>query len=89
MPFGEAALAFRDAVLAVETCEELFTPAAPHIELALAGVEIISNGSGSHHQASGPWTPALSARSPHLRIFMSISHLADCGSRLRNTGQVA
>ena len=23
---------------------------APHISLALAGVEIISNGSGSHHQ---------------------------------------
>lgn len=25
-------------------------PRAPHISLALAGVEIISNGSGSHHQ---------------------------------------
>ena len=35
---------------AAETCEELFTPQAPHIALALAGVEIISNGSGSHHQ---------------------------------------
>ncbi len=33
-----------------ETCEELFTPEAPHIQLALAGVEIITNGSGSHHQ---------------------------------------
>jgi hypothetical protein len=37
-------------VLAAETCEELFTPAASHIGLALSGVEIISNGSGSHHQ---------------------------------------
>lgn len=35
---------------AAETCEELFTPRAPHIDLALAGVEIVSNGSGSHHQ---------------------------------------
>ena len=35
---------------AAETCEELFTPRAPHIELALSGVEIFSNGSGSHHQ---------------------------------------
>ena len=35
---------------AAETCEELFTPQAPHITLALAGVEIVSNGSGSHHQ---------------------------------------
>jgi NAD+ synthase (glutamine-hydrolysing) len=49
-PFGDAALQFQDAVLAAETCEELFTPQAPHIGLALAGVEIISNGSGSHHQ---------------------------------------
>jgi NAD+ synthase (glutamine-hydrolysing) len=45
-----AALCFQDTVLAAETCEELFTPHAPHIGLALAGVEIISNGSGSHHQ---------------------------------------
>ena len=49
-PFGDAALRFADAVLAAETCEELFTPQAPHIDLALAGVEIITNGSGSHHQ---------------------------------------
>ncbi|GIL46495.1 hypothetical protein Vafri_3475, partial [Volvox africanus] len=49
-PFGDAVLKLRDAVLAAETCEELFTPQAPHITLALAGVEVISNGSGSHHQ---------------------------------------
>lgn len=49
-PFGDAALRFSDAVLAAETCEELFTPQAPHIGLSLAGVEIITNGSGSHHQ---------------------------------------
>jgi NAD+ synthase (glutamine-hydrolysing) len=49
-PFGDAVLAFQDALVAAETCEELFTPQAPHIDLALAGVEIISNGSGSHHQ---------------------------------------
>ena len=45
-----AALCFCDTVLAAETCEELFTPEAPHIGLGLAGVEVISNGSGSHHQ---------------------------------------
>lgn len=49
-PIGDAYLQFSDATLASETCEELFTPAAPHIELALAGVQIITNGSGSHHQ---------------------------------------
>eukprot|EP01117_Protostelium_nocturnum_P009804 TRINITY_DN3500_c2_g1_i3.p1 TRINITY_DN3500_c2_g1~~TRINITY_DN3500_c2_g1_i3.p1 ORF type:complete len:535 (-),score=147.62 TRINITY_DN3500_c2_g1_i3:665-2125(-) len=50
IPFGEAAIATTDTVLGVETCEELFTPNSPHIYLGLNGVEIISNGSGSHHQ---------------------------------------
>lgn len=50
--FGDAALQLNDAVLAAETCEELFTPLAPHIALALSGVEIITNGSGSHHQVN-------------------------------------
>eukprot|EP00756_Hemistasia_phaeocysticola_P006328 Hpha_TRINITY_DN13778_c0_g1::TRINITY_DN13778_c0_g1_i1::g.142269::m.142269/K01950/E6.3.5.1, NADSYN1, QNS1, nadE; NAD+ synthase (glutamine-hydrolysing) len=49
-PFGVAAIAARDTVVGSETCEELFTPRAPHIDLALSGVEIITNGSGSHHQ---------------------------------------
>ena len=40
----------KDTCLATETCEELFTLDAPHIKLALDGVEIIANGSGSHHQ---------------------------------------
>ena len=48
--FGDAYLKFNDCSLASETCEELFTGNAPHVELALSGVEIITNGSGSHHQ---------------------------------------
>lgn len=50
VPFGDASLEFLDASLASETCEELFTPASPHIQLALGGIEVFSNGSGSHHQ---------------------------------------
>jgi len=37
VPFGDAALEFQDASLASETCEELFTPAAPHIQLVGPG----------------------------------------------------
>ncbi|EFJ22527.1 hypothetical protein SELMODRAFT_267968 [Selaginella moellendorffii] len=48
--FGDAYVSFLDTAVAVETCEELFTPSSPHIGLALNGVEIIVNGSGSHHQ---------------------------------------
>jgi NAD+ synthase (glutamine-hydrolysing) len=43
-------LQLNDTSLAAETCEELFTPNSPHIKLGLDGVEIIANGSGSHHQ---------------------------------------
>lgn len=48
-PFGVAIVEFRDCVIASETCEELFTPQSPHIDLSLNGVEVILNGSGSHH----------------------------------------
>lgn len=50
VPFGEAAIATRDGVLASETCEELFTPDSPHIALSLGGAEILANGSASHHE---------------------------------------
>ena len=50
VPFGDAAVAARDTVLAAETCEGLFAPDSPHIYLSLNGVEIITNASGSHHE---------------------------------------
>lgn len=50
VPFGDAAIATRDTALAAETCEELFAPSSPHIYLGLNGIEIIANGSGSHHE---------------------------------------
>ncbi|KAG6966608.1 hypothetical protein JG688_00006706 [Phytophthora aleatoria] len=50
VPFGSGAVSTLDSSCASETCEELFTPDSPHINLSLAGVEIIGNGSGSHHQ---------------------------------------
>ncbi|XP_031500361.1 glutamine-dependent NAD(+) synthetase isoform X2 [Nymphaea colorata] len=50
VPFGYGYLMFSDTMVAAETCEELFTPDAPRIELALNGVEIFVNASGSHHQ---------------------------------------
>jgi NAD+ synthase (glutamine-hydrolysing) len=43
-------VATSETCLATELCEELFTPNAPHVALFLAGVEILANGSGSHHQ---------------------------------------
>lgn len=47
---GTFAVECLDTVVGFETCEELFTPNSPHINMSLDGVEIIANGSGSHHQ---------------------------------------
>lgn len=50
VPFGDGAIATRDTVLASETCEELFAADSPNTYLGLNGVEILANGSGSHHE---------------------------------------
>lgn len=48
--FGDAKLDVAETMFGFETCEELFTPNSPHIQLALDGVEIFTNSSGSHHE---------------------------------------
>lgn len=50
VPFGFAVIEALNTTFGCETCEELWTPDAPHIQMALGGCEIIGNGSGSHHQ---------------------------------------
>jgi len=37
-------------VISCECCEELWTPNNPNVAYGLDGVEIIGNGSGSHHE---------------------------------------
>lgn len=50
-PFGLHYLQSSEGVtIGCESCEELWTPSSSHIDLALRGVEIIGNGSGSHHE---------------------------------------
>lgn len=49
-PFGYGFIQFLDTAVAAEVCEELFSPVPPHAELALNGVEVFMNASGSHHQ---------------------------------------
>ncbi|KAI0732144.1 hypothetical protein C8Q72DRAFT_774915 [Fomitopsis betulina] len=50
VPFGDAVISTKDTCIGVELCEELFTPASPHILMGLDGVEIFTNSSGSHHE---------------------------------------
>lgn len=47
---GDCVLETLETKLGAETCEELFTPQSPHIAMALDGVEIFTNSSGSHHE---------------------------------------
>ena len=69
-PFGTHSLQFGDGVsVGMESCEELWTPAATHIDLALQGVEIIGNGSGSHHEL----------RKLNQRLELIVSATRKCG----------
>ena len=69
-PFGTAHLEFADGTsIGVESCEELWTPHSTHIDLALRGVDIISNGSGSHHEL----------RKLQSRLDLIISATKKCG----------
>lgn len=47
---GNAVIRCNDTTIASEICEEIFVPKNPHVDYSLDGVEIISNGSGSHHE---------------------------------------
>ena len=49
VPIGDAIIRTRDTSLASEICEELWGPDPMHVEYYLSGVEIVTNGSGSHH----------------------------------------
>lgn len=47
---GDVVMETLETKIGAETCEEMFTPQSPHISMALDGVEIITNSSGSHHE---------------------------------------
>jgi NAD+ synthase (glutamine-hydrolysing) len=71
IPFGNVFLQTYDGVqLGCESCEELWTPKSPHIDMSLqSGVEIIGNGSGSHHN--------LRKLDNRLELMLSATH--KCG----------
>jgi len=50
VPFGDGVISTLDTCVGTELCEELFSVDGPHIDMTLDGVEIITNGSASHHQ---------------------------------------
>ncbi|TPX77966.1 hypothetical protein CcCBS67573_g00745 [Chytriomyces confervae] len=67
--FGDGVIQTEDTVIGNETCEELWTTQSPHISMALDGVEIFCNGSGSHHEFG----------KLHVRVDLMRSATAKCG----------
>ena len=49
VPFGFPILSTVETLIGHELCEELWTADSPHIQLALAGVEMFLNGSGASY----------------------------------------
>ena len=67
--FGDVVLSTKDTVIGIEICEELFSGQSPHITMALDGIEVFVNGSGSHFQL----------RKLHKRVEVIQSATAKCG----------
>ncbi|KAL1568858.1 NAD(+) synthase (glutamine-hydrolyzing) [Salvia divinorum] len=88
-PFGYAYIQFLDTAVAAEICMELFSPVQVHPELALHGVEVFMNASGSIHQVQKmerrlrTITTAMSARGG---VYMYCNHLGCDGARLYYDG---
>lgn len=69
-PFGTQFLQCADGTaIGCESCEELWTPQSEHIQMALQGVDIIGNGSGSHHEL----------RKLNTRLELMVSATRKCG----------
>lgn len=89
VPLGDGVVSTLDATLGCETCEELFTPRSPHIDLGLDGVELIANGSGSHHELRKLNTRVnliVSATSKLGGVYMYANHQGCDGERVYYDG---
>ena len=89
VPIGDGVLGLRDTVLGYEICEELWNPAATHIDMGLDGVEIIVNGSGSYMELRKAYVAVELVRSATLKsggCYM-FSNLRGCdGARVYFNG---
>lgn len=77
VPFGDAVIATRDTCIGYEICEELWNPESCHIPMALDGIEIILNGSGSYTEirkshVSQDLIKSATARSGGCYVFANL-----------------
>ncbi|WAR07701.1 NADE-like protein, partial [Mya arenaria] len=69
VPFGDAVISTSDTCIGSEICEELWSIQSRHIDMALDGVEIFTNGSGSYHEL----------RKAYVRVDLIKSGTMKCG----------
>lgn len=67
VPIGDCVIALRDTVLGYEICEELWNPQSTHVDMAMDGVEIIVNGSGSYMELRKAYVAVELVRSATLK----------------------
>ena len=87
--FGNAVIRTQDTKIAVETCEELWVPKNPHVDYGLDGVEIIVNGSASHHELRKLHTRLaliMNASSRNGGIYMYANQKGNDGGRVYYDG---
>ena len=70
VPIGDVVLSTLDTCIGVELCEEVFTPASPHVNLGLDGVEIFINSSGSHHELRKLFTRIELLKEATLKVIL-------------------
>ncbi|KAK6122551.1 hypothetical protein DH2020_043706 [Rehmannia glutinosa] len=89
VPFGYGYIQFLDGAVAAEICMELLSPVPIHPELALNGVEVFMNASGSIHQV-GKMDRRLraitGATSGRGGVYMYSNHIGCDGGRVYYDG---
>ncbi|PIN25840.1 NAD(+) synthase (glutamine-hydrolyzing) [Handroanthus impetiginosus] len=89
VPFGYGYIQFLDTAVAAEICMELFAPVPIHLELALNGVEVFMNASGSNHQVGkmeGRLRTITSATRGRGGVYMYSNHIGCDGGRVYYDG---
>jgi len=74
VPFGDGVISTPDTCIGSEVCEEMFSVHSNHVAMAMDGVEIITNGSGSYHELRKLDTRVKLATSATCKVNMKYVH---------------
>ncbi|XP_064617511.1 glutamine-dependent NAD(+) synthetase-like isoform X2 [Liolophura sinensis] len=89
VPFGDGVVSTLDTCIGSEMCEELWAASSNHVAMGLDGVEIITNGSGSHHELRKAYTRVDLITSATMKsggIYLFANQIGCDGDRLYYDG---